>query len=228
MHIPADSGFLLKKLSSKHRSWIKSRQKKLLADFDGRVSWHWIKDFEDLDSLCNELEEVAAKTYQRGLGAGFFNNEEFRQRYRLFADQGSLRIQLIRVENRVKAFWIGKILKDVFYSEATGYDPDFRIYELGTLLLLAITDALVEEGVQRFDFGLGDAFYKERFSDESWTETSFHLFAPTIKGAFLRGLEASFGFIDQKIRQTVRKAGWEDRVKTGWRRLKRDRKGKAR
>ena len=50
----------------------------------------------------------------------------------------------------------------------TGYDPDLREYVPGTLVLFRLVDELIREGVRKFDFGLGDAHYKQRYGDESW------------------------------------------------------------
>jgi hypothetical protein len=41
------------------------------------------------------IEVVAKKTYQRGLGAGFIDNEETRKRLSFFAQKGMLRVMLL-------------------------------------------------------------------------------------------------------------------------------------
>ncbi|MFZ3103382.1 MAG: GNAT family N-acetyltransferase [Smithella sp.] len=219
MKLPEQPGFLLKNMRSKHRSWINSRQKKLESAYPGKVSWQWISSFDDIAEITARLEVVAASTYQRGLGAGFVDDEEHRQRYRLFADRGQLRVQLVGIEGKVKAFWIGIVYKGVFHSSATSYDPDFRSYELGSLMFIAMTDELVREGVFKIDFGLGDAFYKERFGDQNWRETTVHLFAPNFKGILLRSTLSASTCIDNILRRILQKTGLLGRVKTGLRRL---------
>ncbi|CAD7766612.1 MAG: Acetyltransferase (GNAT) domain protein [Candidatus Argoarchaeum ethanivorans] len=218
MDLPEVSGFLLKKMKSKHRSWIRGRRRKLEADFPNKVSWSWMSRFDDLPGLCDKLEEVASITYQRALGAGFVNNEEQRQRFALFASRGQLRIQLLEVEAEIKAFWIGTIYHGVFYSAATGYHPDFRFYEFGTLIFLQMVDELVKEGVKKLDFGFGDASYKKRFGDIFWRETTVRLFAPTLKGMSIRICLGACDLLDRAGRSLVQRAGMMDRVKTGWRR----------
>ena len=219
MTLPEQPGFLLKTLRSKHRSWITGRQKKLESAYPGKVSWQWIKQFDDIPGLATRLEAVAARTYQRGLGAGFVNDEEHQQRYSLFADRGQLRVQMLEIEGQVKAFWIGTVYKNVFHSAETGYDPDFRIYELGTLIFFKMADELVREGVLQIDFGLGDAFYKERYGDESLREATINVFSPNFKGLLLRSISQSANMVDKTLRGLLQKTGTLNQVKTSLRRF---------
>jgi len=171
-----------------------------------------------LPKLCAQIERVAALTYQRGLGAGFVDDEEHRLRLDLFAKRGQLRAQVLEIEGRLSAYWIGTIYKGVFYSSATGYDPDLRFYEPGSLVFIHMIDELVREGVGRLDFGLGDAHYKQRFGDNCWREATIRLFAPTLKGVVLRSLLGIFNLADDASRRILQKFRLLDRLKTDWRR----------
>jgi hypothetical protein len=218
MELPPQQGAFLKKLKSKHRSWIKKKERELESAFPGKVCWHWLKRFDNLPELCSKLEEVAARTYQRGLGAGFVNDDLHRQRFDLFSRRGQLRVQLLEVEGKVKAFWIGMAYKNTFYSSFTGYAPEFRIYEPGTLVFLKMVDELIKEGVRSFDFGLGDAGYKQRFGDRSWREATVRIFAPTCKGLALRISSLVCDALDRLGRKILSKTKLLERFKTTWRR----------
>jgi CelD/BcsL family acetyltransferase involved in cellulose biosynthesis len=212
-----DPGFLLQQMRSKHRSWIRRKQRELESAFAGKLTWRWLADFEDVAQLCGQLDLVAARTYQRGLSAGFINDEEHRQRCQLFASRRQLRVQLLEMDGTLQAFWIGIVYDGVFHSWATGYAPELREYELGTLVLLRMVDELVREGVQTLDFGRGDAFYKQRFGDRCWREATVHLFAPTAKGMLLRSSLALCGMLEGAGRQLARGTGILERLKTKWR-----------
>lgn len=227
MSLPEKPGFLMKKMKSKHRGWIRNRQRKLESSFPGKVSWRWMSRFDDVPGLCARLETVAARTYQRGLGAGFVDDEEHRQRFVLFAGQGLLRVQLLEIEGKVRAFWIGQVYQGVFHSSATGYDPDLRAYELGTLVFVRMVDEMVREGIRKIDFGLGDAFYKKRFGDQYWREATVNMFALTPKGLALRSSLGICAILDGAGRLLLQRAGVLDRLKTGWRRLLAPSKQKA-
>jgi Acetyltransferase (GNAT) domain len=222
MVLPAQPGYLEQKVRAKHRTWIKKKQRELETAFPDKVTWRWLKlkPVDDMAGLCAVLEAVAARTYQRGLGAGFFDNEEFRQRFGLFANQGRLRVYLVEIDGQAKAFWFGFVYQDVFHSSETGYDPELRDYEIGTLVFIRMVDELIKEGVKRLDFGLGDAHYKQRFGDLSWQEQSIWLFAPTAKGFLLRLLLATSNTLDRVARQILQKMNLTDKIKALWRRKK--------
>lgn len=218
MVLPREGSFVQKKMVSKHRSSLRKKQHELDSAFPGKTSWPWISHFTDVQGLCARIENVAARTYQRSLGAGFIDDEDHRRRFMLFAKRGQLRIQLLEIDGKIKAFWIGVVYQGVFHSFETGYDPDLRQYEPGTLIFIRMVDELARDGVQRLDFGLGDASYKQRFGDKCWGEGTFRLFAPTAKGLALRSSMGVFSTIDGFGRRLVQKAGLLDRLKTGWRR----------
>ena len=218
MTIPGGGGFMQQKVSAKHRSSIRKKQRELEAAYPGKIAWRWMSRFDDVPGLCAKLEEAAARTYQRGLRSGFFNNEEFRQRFDLFARQGQLRVQLLEIDEKVKAFWFGTVYKGVFNSSETGYDPDLRRYEVGTQLFIRMVDELAREGVKSLDFGIGDAGYKQRFSDRSWRETTVWIFAPTAKGLAMGATGKLFKLLDSAGRRILDRARLSDRLKNIWRR----------
>jgi hypothetical protein len=217
--IGEEPDFLLKSLSSKHRSWLKNRERRLKEAFGGDVNWTWHKDFSDVSEICLEMEAVARQTYQRGLGAGFIDNEETRERLSLFAKRGMLRVMLAEARKRPVSFWYGVVQRRVFYAAATGYLPEVAKYEVGTLTLLKTIEQLSREGISKLDYGLGDADYKRRFSDIEWREATCHIFAPDWKGKILRSYMAVADTIDRKLRKLATQAGLSERIKKRWRSL---------
>jgi len=75
-------------MKSKHRSWIRRKARDLEAAFPARIDWRWHAQVDDLAPISRQIEEVAARTYQRGLDAGFKDNVFHRERLALFARQG--------------------------------------------------------------------------------------------------------------------------------------------
>ena len=218
MAIPEQAEFLKYKVGSKQRWKIRKRQQEIESAFPGKISWRWISRVDDVPGLCARLEEVAAHTYQRGLGVGFMDDEEHRRRVALFSSHGQFRAQILEIDGKIQAFWIGTLYQGVFYSSATGYDQDLRAYELGTLVFVRMVDELAREGVRKLDFGTGDAVYKQRFGDRSWREGTVWVFAPTAKGLVLRSTMGLFSAVDKFGRDVIEKIGILDRLKRGWRR----------
>jgi CelD/BcsL family acetyltransferase involved in cellulose biosynthesis len=152
------------------------------------------------------------------LEAGFMDNEEHRQRFALFARQGQLRVQLLEIDGRVRAFWLGTVCQDVFYLSETSYDPDLRRYDAGTLTFIRMADEAAREGVRRLDFGLGDAHYKQLFGDQCSREATVWLFAPTVKGMVLRSILRASIMLESAARRILQQLRLVDRLKTRWRR----------
>ena len=148
MSLPEEPGLLLKKMRDTHRRRIRQMQKELDSAFPTKVSWRWMDRFDDIPGLCARLEAVVACTYQRGLGAGFLDNEECHQRFLVFANRGQLRVILLEINGEVRAFWIGTLYKGVFHTSDTGYDPDLGIYQPGTEIFIRMVDELAREGVR--------------------------------------------------------------------------------
>lgn len=217
LSLPPETGFLLKGMRPKHRYWIKRKEKELAKAFPDKVEWCWHSQVADLPALCRLIEQVAQATYQRGLGAGFVDDEETRARLEIFARRSQLRALLLKIDGEPKAFWLGESYRGVFHSSATGYLPELRGFEVGTLMFLRMVDELVQEGINRLDFGLGDAQYKERFGDCVWRELTIKLFAPTKKGLILVVMLNTSTLVDRTLRKLVTWLGITDQIKQRWR-----------
>lgn len=210
-------GFLLERMRSKHRSWVKRKEKELLEAFSDKVKWSWHSNSIEVPSTCTKMEAVARTTYQRGLGAGFVDDYETRNRLSLFAKRNQLRVMLLELDVEPSCFWYGVVYKSTFHASATGYRPDMARYEMGTLALLKMVDYLIAEGIEKLDFGLGDAYYKERFSDVSWREASCSIFANTTKGLILRNYIKAASWLDACARSLAEDIRLTSKIKKVWR-----------
>lgn len=220
MTLPQDGpDVLFRRLKSKHRSYLRSRLRRIEAANPGEVRWRWLREFGDVPGLCARLERVAAFTYQRALDAGFRDDAEHRARFQIFAQRGVLRVQLLEIGNEIGAFWIGLVFGDTFHSWATGYCSELTEFDAGTLTFAHLLDELVLEGVRVFDFGLGEAHYKARFGDTSWREASPSLYARNPKGFVLRVVASASDLLDGSARRLVASLQVLDKVKTKWRRM---------
>lgn len=215
---PSGQGFLLEEMRSKHRAWIRKKIRALEEKFAGGVIYRKFSEPDQVPKACKDMENVARITYQRGLGAGFYDNAEHRERYSLFARRGLFRCWVLYLNEAPKAFWVGATCKGTFYSESTGYDPQLREYEIGTQMFIHMTDSLISEEVTRIDFGLGDALYKTRFGDHSYREGSFRLYGPRLAPLAVRCAQGLTQSVGQGTRRLLARIGLIDTVKTLWRR----------
>jgi hypothetical protein len=217
MKLPASVEELNHKIPGDTRREVRRRTKSLNADYAGNVRIECFSQQSDLDCVFRDVEEVAKKTYQRGLGVGFSNDPERRQQFDLEARKGWLRTYILYVGDKPCAFWIGTLYAGVLHSGDVGYDPAFKKYAPGTLLLMRILEDLCGKGVKEMDFGLGDADWKQRFGNRTWHEASVYLFAPNLKVVGLYLLWESATLINEIARRGLVKTRLVPRIKAIWR-----------
>lgn len=157
------AGGFLAALKSKHRAWIRRKERELTLAYPEKVEFKMFSTGDDVLGLCSELEAVASKSYQRALGAGFKDGDEMRARYHWLAERGRTAACVLRVGGASVGYWAGSVFGNTFHSSVTAYAQELKRFEVGNLLLVRVVDALAAEGTEWFDFGLGDAAYKERF-----------------------------------------------------------------
>lgn len=220
LRLEEDPQFLWKRMRSKHRSWLRNRERRLRERSSEGIRYEWYSRFspESLQQLFARLEPVAASSYHRALGVGFRDDLEHRERFQLFARQGILRVQTLESDGRLLSFWIGWLSGGTFYSSETAYHPDAAEYEPGKLVFLKMVENLVEEGAHTFDFGPGDADYKRRFSDHQCAERDLYLFRRSPRGFGAALLVAGLGRAHEAAKRWTDRLGWVNRIRTGWRR----------
>jgi hypothetical protein len=187
------------------------------AQFQGKVRYETFDGLEDVDPFRQAAEQVARITYQRGLGAGFVNNEENRQRLILAARKGWLRAYVAFLEDKPLAFWYGERVGDTLYLIWTGFDPSYRKFEIGTILFLKMVEDVLSCGIKEIDYGLGWAQYKERFGDYCLEEQNLAIYAPTLKGYALNSLCALTDLGSWAGSRLLSWLNLRDRIKRIWR-----------
>ncbi len=217
MKFPEKVDQLYQGLSKSLRAELRRKKKKLVDDFGSGVSLRCYRDVSDLAIALPHIEEVAKKTYQRGLGVGFRDTPQMRGRLELCAKKGWLRIYVLYIKDSPRSFSAGTTCEGVYTTDYIAYDPAFRDYYLGKLLLLEVIESCYKEGVTEIDFGFGQAEYKERFGNCHLMESSVYIFAPSIKGVTLNALQTAVRMIDEGLRTVLERTQLLSRVKKLWR-----------
>jgi CelD/BcsL family acetyltransferase involved in cellulose biosynthesis len=112
---------------------------------------------------------------------------------------------------------MGTLYKNIFYLNNTSYDATYKRYEPGTILFIRMIEDIIKSGATEIDFGFGDAFYKQRFGNHQWQESSVYIYAPTIKGI---GLNLIRSITIKPYRYAMRLAEETNilqKIKTFWR-----------
>lgn len=218
MACPENLDAFMKRMSQKHRYWIRRVTKLLEKEYPEKIVYRFYSSKDNVDVLCKDAEEIAKKTYQRALGVGFKDSNFTRSILELLATKGLLRSYFIYVNGKPCAYWIGTLYGSTFHLDYTAYDPAFQKNELGTILFMRMIDDLSKTKVREIDFGFGDALYKNRYGDESWEESSVYIFAPSWKGFILNANRMLAGAIHKLSEKYAKKAGILQEIKTKWRR----------
>jgi len=220
MKIPSAIDEVYARMSSKHRKNLRREIKRLFNETGGvRIACY--RSESELDQLFCDAELIAAKTYQRGLMAGFADNPQVRERLGLAARKGWLRANLLYMEKRPVAFWIGMLYGETFVSEYLGYDPEFRQWSPGMVLIMRIIQGFCAgadgDTVTELDFGLGHAEYKASLCTASWMEAPVYIFSPTVKGMRLKGMRTVTRLTDGVIRELIGSSTLFSKFKKSWR-----------
>ena len=208
-------------LSTKVRKNLKWQAKKIVADYCGEVRLSSHRAPSELEVVFTDVEEIAKKTYQRGLGVGFSDNAENRARLRLEADKGWLHAHILYLGDRPSAFWLSTAYKGTLHSNFMGYDPGFAKHSPGMYLVIRVIEELCTPNgtnkLEQVDFGLGDAQYKQVLASSSWQEAELYIFSPSLKGVTLNFLRTSLGLLNRTVRRILDKTKLLPRIKNLWR-----------
>jgi hypothetical protein len=204
----------LQRVSSKTRYNLRRTERSLEKAFTGRVLVKKFVDEPDIQRFAADAEKVAKTGYQRGLGVGFVDNDEMRHRLRLMANRGLLRSYILYAGDVPCAFWMATKYCNRVFLDSTGYNPDYKKYEVGTILFLKmIEDLCQDKTVKEIDFGLGHASYKERFGDTKSDDCTMFVFAPRVKGIFFNLLRTINSIISTCAQRFLLKIGLYDQFK---------------
>ncbi len=153
-----------------------------------------------MDELALAAELLASKSYQRGLGTGFFDTPLMRAQLSLKAERGWLRGYVLFLGGKACAFWIGDVNRGTFGSDYLGYDPSLAKYSPGMYLIVKVIEGFCDgnrDEVTAIDFGPGPAQYKEVLSTEEWRSMAVYIFASTLKGFTINFIRTLIGGVDQ-------------------------------
>lgn len=201
----------------------KSEAKQLMEKFGENIEIRCFRRPSELERLICDVEEIARKTYQRGLGVGFVADEEMRRRLHLDAKSDRLRAFLLYLAGKPCAFWLGTVYQNVFHGGYVGFDPAYKQFSPGTFLTMRVIEGFCDHRgdiIREIDFGIGDAHYKQVLSNRSWQDGTVYIFGPSVKGLTVNIVRTPIILIDQLAKRILKRAGalriikkvWRDRV----------------
>jgi CelD/BcsL family acetyltransferase involved in cellulose biosynthesis len=218
VELPDSYDDYMRGLRSSVRKNYSYNRRRLEREFGDRLSVRRFRSTSDLDEFFAHAGEVAAKAYQRHLGAGIADTPAQRALLRTTTERGWFRAVVVYDAEQPVAFWHGYAYRGAFVTDTPGYDPAYRRYGIGAYALLRlIEDLCADADVRTLDFGFGDADYKERLADRSWEEEDVLVFAPTARGVGINAARTALGRLDELAKRVLARTGVLQRVKRRWR-----------
>jgi len=160
---------------------LKRRPRRILDTYGDAVEVRAYTEPEQLEELAACLESITAKSYQRGLHVGYTGDQMQRALMDLAARRGWLRAQVLHIAGTPVAFILGYCYRGTLYGHSTSFDPAYGQLRVGEYVQLKMAEALcLEPGVHTWDFGSGEAEYKQAFGDRRLREAEVLLFGPSL------------------------------------------------
>lgn len=226
LDLPEDYQDVLGMRSSSNRKRLR-RYARRIEEIEG-FRLEVIDTADDLERMMADIEVVAARTYQRGLKSGFYNNAEWESLLRLGFERGWFTMWVVYGDGKPLTYAGGYSYNNVFYSYLKGYDPDYTSYSIGTYLLLKMIEDLIDrKQVKSVDYGFGDAPYKQLFSNGDWQERHYMLFGAKPRSALTALSVKTIGGASAKAQTLAHRWGLEARIKKILRRQKTDTGGEG-
>jgi hypothetical protein len=216
--LPPTYDEFLASLSKSTRTGLTRYIKKVDRDFDGRLETRTFRNADDLDDYFRDAELVAAKSYQRGLGAGVRDNPRQRRRATVAAEHGWFRSYMVYLDGAPIAFCGGEGFEERFRYGIPAYDPEYSGYRIGNYVLMKLVEDLCDDPeLTLLDFGFGDAEYKRRFGDRSWHEEDVLIYARRPRPIMINLVRTALLGVNAAALALGKRTGVLSRIKNWWR-----------
>jgi hypothetical protein len=154
------------KFSSKTRSTIARKVKKFSEHCGGQLRWASYRTEAEISEFLVLASQLAVRTYQEKLlGLGLPATEGFSAWARAEAGADRIRAFLLFDRDRPVSYLFCPVDAGVVEYAYLGYDPEYRIHSVGTVLQwLALEALFAEQRFQCFDFTEGESDHKRLFA----------------------------------------------------------------
>ncbi len=175
-------------LSRKIRSDLRRRSRHL-AEM-GKVEYVRLCDVDDVTGLLDTIRSVHIKCRQAQGGTSWYADA---RRFRFaslvlerFGACKSLDLALLKLDDRVIAYYVGLIHDDVVYFWNTGFDPECARVSPGKLLLHYAIEDSFRRGYAGFDFMVGEEPYKLEWTSSVRPNYELCVFKNTVRSRLFK------------------------------------------
>jgi len=172
----------------------------------------------EMAELCRDLEAVAARTYQRGLGAAYSGSPLDLGLIELGLRRGWYRAWMLYLNGKPVAFWTGTAYAGTFTTGTPGYDPQHTKDRVGTYTMLKmVEDLCAAADVRWLNFGPGDAEYKAAYGTPERAEADIFVVRRGLRPVTVSLTAGALSQVNSWGRQLTQDTGWGRRLKRAWR-----------
>jgi SAM-dependent methyltransferase len=151
----------LNRFSSNTRNRLKRQLRQLIQHAAGPVDVLSYTSPHEISEFREHAIAVSRVSYQDKIGWGFPESEEYKLHLISEAAKGRLRGYILMAAGKPISYGLCRTETDIITYLIIGYDPEYRQFSPGTILLLRIVEALfAEHRFRRFDLGGHAADYK--------------------------------------------------------------------
>ncbi|NMW30562.1 GNAT family N-acetyltransferase [Altererythrobacter sp. RZ02] len=167
----------LARFSSKTRSTLRRKHRKLIKDIGGEVEFREYRTPDEMDEFRDLALPLSRRTYQaKSLDAGLPESDEAHEERRHLASADKVRAYLLCVDGQPISYLYLPVIDDTIVYAFLGYDPDHAKFSPGTVLQLEALERLFAEGRYRyFDFTEGEGAHKAMFGTDAVNACSFFM-----------------------------------------------------
>jgi CelD/BcsL family acetyltransferase involved in cellulose biosynthesis len=152
----------------------------------GRVSFEIEDGGARLDELLGEGFRLEAAGWKVARGTAILSRPETERFYREVAswaaERGWLRLAFLRLDGRAVGFHYALEDGQTYYPLKGGYDPRYREFSPGKLMIHSTLSWAFSTGLARYEFLGGEAQYKNAWATASREIVLFQAFTPSAAG----------------------------------------------
>jgi len=217
IRLPATMPEYLSKFSSESRKKLRKAARRLEEACGGRLEVRRIRSEEQLPEFMAQVERVSARSWkgtrlQRVLRATPARLEGWRE----YARRSWLRSYVLIGAGQPIAFRTAYQFGGVLSLDETAYDPEWREYQPGNVLLLGMLEDLFQvDKPDIIDFGYGENDNKRFFSNDCEHDANFFLVRKEAYGALALSTYAGCIAAGATMRRILDGAGLRSRIR-GW------------
>jgi CelD/BcsL family acetyltransferase involved in cellulose biosynthesis len=211
IHLAPTPADYWKTFNSKHRLRMRKEREKL-----GHYQLKRFTRPAEVDDWLTAAHEISRMSWQSAqLGLRIQNSESDRRFLQFLANVGAWRSYILYRDRKPAAFALSFQWKAVYYYDEIGFDRRLvKLFPGKVMLQEILNDLMTHDHATLFDFGLGDAEYKQFFANEHARSAKLWMFSPGLRGFWQTASINLRRTLGKTARNLVAHMPWYERLRS--------------